>query len=58
MKYYCNPLNVVYRYQFNKPYGQEDGTLSIDREAANPSMICFKVKILYFPVHESGMLDE
>lgn len=33
MKYYCNPLNVVYRYQFNKPYGQKNGPLSIDREA-------------------------
>lgn len=49
MKYYCNPLNVVYRYQFNKPYGQEDGPLAIDREAADPSMICFKGKYYIFP---------
>lgn len=54
MKYYCNPLNVVYRYQFNKPYGQEDGPLSIDREAADPSMICFQGKYYIFPSMSLG----
>lgn len=36
MKYYCNPLNVVYRYQFNRPYGMKEGELAINREAADP----------------------
>lgn len=54
MKYYCNPLNVVYRYQFNKPYGQENGALSIDREAADPSMVCFQGRYYIFPSMSLG----
>ena len=46
MKYYCNPLNVEYRYQFNK--SREDGSLQINREAADPSMILFKGKYYIF----------
>ena len=46
MKYYCNPLNVEYRYQFNK--NREDGSLQINREAADPSMILFKGKYYIF----------
>lgn len=41
IKYYCNPVNVEYRYQFieeNDPVTE----LKIDREAADPSMIYFK----------------
>lgn len=40
MKYYANPLNVPYRYQFNKDI--RSGNLQICREAADPSMILFK----------------
>ena len=40
MKYYCNPINVNYRYQFNK--NLENDKIYINREAADPSMICFK----------------
>ena len=54
MKYYCNPVNVVYRYQFNRDYGKADGPLHIDREAADPSMICFKDKYYIFPSMSLG----
>ena len=46
MKYYCNPINVNYRYQFNMD--PRKGKLEIDREAADPSMICFKGKYYIF----------
>ena len=39
-KYYCNPLNVDYRYQFCSSMGSEE--VQIAREAADPSMIYFK----------------
>lgn len=41
MKYYCNPLNVDYKYQFNKDPRRGD-QLQIAREAADPSMIYYK----------------
>lgn len=41
MKYYCNPINVPYHYQFNMD-PRSNGKLQIDREAADPSMIKFK----------------
>ena len=40
-RYFCNPVNMSYRYQFNE--GQ-DGGFSLNREAADPSMILFKGK--------------
>lgn len=44
--WYCNPLNVEYRYQFcREMYGQD---IQIGREAADPSMICFKGKYYIF----------
>jgi len=46
MKYYCNPINVNYRYQFIQ--NPVDGTLKINREAADPSMIFFKGKYYIF----------
>ena len=46
MKYYCNPVNIDYRYQFNKSM-QGEG-LEIAREAADPSMICFQGKYYIF----------
>lgn len=39
MKYYCNPVNVNYRYQFIRD--PETRVLSVNREGADPSMICF-----------------
>ena len=46
MKYYCNPINVNYRYQFNAD--PRSTGIQIDREAADPSMICFKGKYYIF----------
>ena len=48
MKYYCNPINVTYRYQFNKDPRNPEAPLSIDRESADPSMIYFKGKYYIF----------
>lgn len=47
MKCYCNPINVPYRYQFNKD-PRSHGKLQIDREAADPSMIQFQGKYYIF----------
>ena len=47
MKYYCNPINVPYRYQFNMD-PRSHGKLQIDREAADPSMIQFQGKYYIF----------
>ena len=47
MKYYCNPINVPYRYQFNMD-PRSHGKLQIDREAADPSMIMFQGKYYIF----------
>ena len=47
MKYYCNPINVNYRYQFNQD-PRRGGALQICREAADPSMILFKGKYYIF----------
>ena len=39
-KYFCNPINFPYQYQFNE---KENG-FSLNREAADPSLILFKGK--------------
>lgn len=39
-KYFCNPLNIPYKYQFNKDPRKE--RISICREGADPSIIFFK----------------
>jgi hypothetical protein len=54
MKYYCNPLNIEYQYQFNK-HREGDG-ISVSREAADPSMILFKGKYYIFPSMTCGFL--
>lgn len=46
VKYYCNPLNIDYRYQFNAD-PRNDG-IQIAREAADPSMICFQGRYYIF----------
>ncbi len=53
MKYYCNPVNYNYKYQFNR---QEDGTIVASREGADPSMVCFHGKYLIFPSMTCGFL--
>lgn len=47
MKYFCNPINVPYRYQFNRDL-RNDGRIQVDREAADPSLIFFKGKYYLF----------
>ena len=47
MAYYCNPLNIDYRYQFNAD-PRMGGAMQICREAADPSMICFKGRYYIF----------
>ena len=47
MKYFCNPINVNYRYQFNAD-PRLHGRLQICREAADPSMILFKGRYYIF----------
>ena len=42
MKYFCNPLNVPYHYQFTKHMFDEG--IDINREAADPSLIAFQNK--------------
>ncbi len=46
MKYFCNPVNIDYRYQFNQPMLR--GKVMVAREAADPSMIFFKDKYYIF----------
>jgi hypothetical protein len=52
MKYFCNPLNVEYKYQFNKR--REGDGISVSREAADPSMILFKGRYYIFPSMTCG----
>ena len=47
MKYYCNPINVNYRYQFNAD-PRLHGKLQICREAADPSLIRFQGRYFIF----------
>ncbi|MBQ6240294.1 MAG: family 43 glycosylhydrolase [Firmicutes bacterium] len=47
MKYLCNPVNINYRYQFNAD-PRLHGRIQICREAADPSMICFKGRYYIF----------
>ena len=47
MKFYCNPININYRYQFNAD-PRRHGELQICREAADPSMILFKGRYYIF----------
>ena len=46
MKYYCNPVNVNYRHQFNDDQRQKE--IKVAREAADPSLICFKGRYYIF----------
>ena len=47
MKYLCNPVNINYRYQFNAD-PRLHGQMKICREAADPSMICFRGRYYIF----------
>ncbi|MDD6715982.1 MAG: family 43 glycosylhydrolase [Firmicutes bacterium] len=52
--YFCNPVNVPYRYQFNRD-PRLRGKIQICREAADPSMILFKGKYYIFPSMNLGV---
>ena len=60
MKYFCNPVNINYRYQFNMD--PREGALKVAREAADPSMIYFKYfridELKCLGVRRSGSLGE
>ena len=59
-EYFCNPVNVPYRYQFNKPQVQGmsgDASVQVAREAADPSMIQFQGEILYFRIYDAQRMD-
>lgn len=49
-QYFCNPLNLPYSYQFN----QTNDGFSLNREAADPSMIVFKGRYYLFPSMSDG----
>lgn len=51
-QYFCNPINFTYQYQFN----QKREGFSLNREAADPSMILFKGKYYLFPSMTRGFL--
>ena len=47
MKYYMNPLNINYRYQFSQD-ARRGGAMQICRESADPSMIFYKGRYYIF----------
>lgn len=51
MKYICNPLNIEYKYQFIK---NQDGSINISREAADPSLVLFKDTYYLYPSMSCG----
>lgn len=54
MKYYCNPLNLPYKYQFSRLKQQEKPQAILYREAADPSLALFRGKYYLFPSMTAG----
>lgn len=54
MKYYCNPLNIEYKYQFYKDLRSGKESYVIYREAADPSLVLFKGLYYLFPSMTAG----
>ena len=54
--YYCNPLNLPYRYNFQKPNmpGLGEAKLSVYREAADPTLELFRGRYWLFPSMTRG----
>lgn len=50
--YFCNPINFEYRYQFIR----NKDLVTLNREAADPSMILYKDKYYIFPSMTKGYL--
>ncbi|KGB49672.1 1,4-beta-xylanase [Leuconostoc mesenteroides P45] len=59
MKYYCNPINLEYHYQYSKRVSteKENSEFNLYREAADPSVIFYKEKYLMFTSMTSGFYD-
>ena len=55
-KYYCNPMNLPYKYNFQKPNmpGLGDAKLSVYREAADPTLEYFQGRYWLFPSMTRG----
>ena len=47
MRVYCNPVNVPYAYQFKKD-PRDRYKMTVNREAADPSMVMFQGKYYLF----------
>ena len=47
MRVYCNPVNVPYAYQFKKD-PRDQYKMTVNREAADPSMVMFQGKYYLF----------
>ena len=54
MRYYCNPMNLEYRYQFMRRLDHQESAYSVYREAADPSLILFKDLYYLFPSMTAG----
>ena len=48
MNWYCNPINVPYRYSF-KADPRDLGKITVNREAADPSMVYYRGRYWIFP---------
>ncbi len=51
-KYFCNPVNITYRYQLNERGSEKK--VARNREAADPSMVYFQGKYCLFPSMSKG----
>ncbi|WP_416325389.1 family 43 glycosylhydrolase [[Eubacterium] hominis] len=56
MKYYCNPINTEYKFQFVKHDESRGGKTTIYREAADPSLVLFNGLYYLFPSMMGGFL--
>lgn len=54
MNYYCNPMNLEYKYQLFGEGTEAGGLCSIYREAADPSLVLFKGLYYLFPSMSAG----
>jgi hypothetical protein len=54
MKYFCNPINFEYKYQFIEK--EDRSGLIINREAADPSLVLFHDTYYLFPSMTAGFL--
>jgi len=54
MKYYCNPLNLPYKYQYVRHKQQGMTQAVLYREAADPSLVLFKEKYFMFSSMTAG----